>query len=237
MRRLSFLLMLPVLISLAACATGSSNGPTPTTPPFTSEVTVTRPQPGTVIYAEVLHVAGMVNGDDTQTLVIDLSKTGESLAQMTLDAAPGDWSLELPHDYAGQPVAVELIVRPAGTGTAGEYVRIPLTIADISHRPAGAFATIFVPQPGDTLGGDTILVEGTASGIDALSAALLDANGAVLDEQDVTVDIPFLIDEVPWQVELAPGTYTGAARIELRFDETIEVDPIGVDITLDLAAG
>lgn len=236
MRRVLLLFPLMSLLFAAACATGGSGGPTPTTPPFTSEVTLTRPQPGTVVYAESLSISGIVNGDDAQTLLIDLLVAGELLTQATIDADPGVWSLELPHTYSGEPAVLELVVSPAGDAE-GEYARIPLTVADIVHRPDGAFATIFLPQSGDTVGGDAIPVEGTASGMDTLRVLLLADDDTILNEQSVALVNPFLVDEVPWQVELEPGDYTGAARIELRYPADVQATPVAVEITLDLSAG
>jgi len=235
MLRNMLILLLPVL--LAACAAGDSGQPTPTTAPFTSDVTVVQPQAGTVIYAEAVRVSGTVNGEAAQTLrIVLVDADAEILASSILDAAPGEWSVELPHGYQGEPAAIDLLVQPNGEDTGADYARIPLTFADITHRPDGAFASIRFPSEGDALGGDTVLVEGSVSGVRAITVTLLDANDEIIDAREIDLSHEFAVDEVPWQVELSPGGYAGAARVEVLSNDDGSV-LAAVTVTLDLAAG
>ncbi len=223
-----------LMLLLAGCASGGGGGPTPTTLPFTSDVTVTYPQAGSVIYAESVRVQGQVNGDAAQTLQIELiDADGNLYGNSVLNASSGDWSVELPHTFQGIPAPVDLVVRPVEE--TREYARVPLTFADVSHRPTGSFASILFPAEGDALGGDTILVEGAASGYDALTVSLVDFSGATIDEQPVDLSYAFLIDEIPWQVELSPQETIGVAEIHVSNDlgDVLQT----VSIRLDLAAG
>lgn len=226
-RSLSLMLLLAGLLS--ACATTDSQTSTPTTPPFTSEISVTQPQPGSVIYAETITVTGEVSGDAAQGFVVELlGPEGVVLASSQQEAAPGPWSVELPHTFSGETAPATLRVRPPDAGEGSEvYASIALLIGDIAFRPEGVFAALIVPQDGDTLGGDTLAVEGTASGVESLTVELRDAAGDLIEAHTVALHNPYLIDEVPWQVAFERGERTGPAVIRV-----LAVDPSGGETSL-----
>lgn len=240
---LSCLLMIVSILVLAACGGSSeperSTSPTATMEAGTGAVDILLPQNGSIIYAEAIQISGRLDGAAQQFAIRLVTPDDETITETTLDTQPGDWSVELAHGYTGDPTEVEI----QAVSSAGDvYDAATILLSDVSNRIEGSFALIHLPLDGDTVGGDMIPVQGRASGIagDQLTVELVDSSNTVIDTQIVTLNNPYVIDEVPWQADLALNEATGAATIrvsapDVESGEMIEYDRIAV--VLSEAAG
>jgi len=230
-----------LIVILAACGGGQDDPEgfaraTATFEPGASTVDILFPQNGSVIYAEAITISGRLVGQPQQfTLqVLDLDET--VLVESTLDEQPGDWSVEVIHGYTGDPTEIEIRAVPAGAGTT-VFDRASVLISDVSNRPEGAFGAVVLPTDGDVLGGDLLLVEGRASGAteNMLTVELVREDGRMVAVQTITLTNPYVIDEVPWQVELERREANGPATLTVYTDDAggegrIELDAIEVEL-------
>lgn len=206
-----------LVLALAACGGSSeSNTPAPSAPEmFAGEVEIVYPPNGTVIYAEVMAVHGTMFGAQELTFTVQVNTIdGQPIAQADVTTGRGDWQVELPHTYSGEPVEAVLRVIPIGV-SQGIYTSVPLVVAGLSHRPEGVFGSLTRPTEGEVVGGDSIPVEGKASGVfeGTINLALVTPEGGIISEQIVTVMNPYYVDEVPWRSELATNGHIGLARV------------------------
>jgi len=226
MRQITLLLMLLSLLSACSSADNdSSNGNSPAPASFSGEVDIIYPTNGTVVYAETLTITGTLFGADSQAITLQLvNPDGEAIAEASITAQTGDWQVELPHGYTGEPTEITIRAIPSGSDV-GAYDSHTIFMADLSFRPEGRFATIRTPSEDSPVGGDSVLVQGTASGLstNVIFVTLLDANGNPIDEQRVELFNPFFIDEVVWQTELITGGYLGNSQIQIVEDGDAEV--------------
>jgi hypothetical protein len=235
MRRVTFLL----LLALAACGQGNPEGfqsPTATVSPFTADVEILYPQDGSIIYSESLYAAGVVS-ESAQRFVLELVDADDTIITWTtIDAQPGEWEVELVHGYTGEPSEVIVRAVPDDAPDAGEYDTATILISDSSHRPEGSFGQITMPQDGVEVGGDLVLVAGMASGVpdNTLTVELLAEDGRLIHAESAKLVNPYLIDAVPWQVEIAPGDYIGPASIRAASSAGVLDE---VDILVTQAAG
>ena len=224
MRQITLLLMLLSLLS-ACSSTGDDNSNENSPASFSGEVDIIYPTNGTVVYAETLTITGTLFGADSQAITLQLvNLDGEAIAEASLTAQTGDWQVELPHGYTGEPTEITIRAIPSGSDV-GAYDSHTIFMADLSFRPEGRFATIRTPSDASPVGGDSILVEGTASGLstNVIFVTLLDGNGNPIDEQRVDVFNPFFIDEVVWRTELVTGGYLGNGQIQIIEEDDSEV--------------
>lgn len=198
------------------------------------EVTLTYPQAGTVIYSPVVYVAGTARGADR--IRIEVSSAEGVLTETTITPEGESWHAELVHGYSGAPIALTIRVLPVDLEDTAPYASVDVMLAAMQHRPEGAFAYVTMPQDGDSMGGDSIAVVGRISGQTAyaLTVSLVGSDGTTLDTQNITLETPYPYDEIPWEVSLTPGTYTGSAVIRVDYGNGESED---VAIVLGTAAG
>lgn len=230
------LLSLTILTLLAACGGDDPEGfqdPTAAFEPGTSTVDILLPRTSTIIYAETIQISGMLADNPQEFSIRLLTPNGETLTEVQVNAQPGEWQTEVIHGYSGDPSEIEI----KAVATNGEiYDTESVLLSSITHRPEGVFASIIAPLEGDTVGGDSIPVEGRASGIESnsLTIELVDSNNTVVDTQLVPLNNPSVIDEVPWSAELNRGQATGSATIRIsttQASEITEFDRIAVILT------
>ena len=203
--------------------------PTDTPAPLSAAVSITHPPDGAILYAEALFVQGIAEAPQTfRVEMVDID--GRVVVSGVVETAGGAWSLEMPHDYDGDPGEATMRVLPL-TGD-GEYARRVVLLSPLSQRPEGTFGTVTFPTVGGQVGGDAIPVEGRASGVpqNALTVELIADDGRVLDTQTVTLLNPYYVDDIPWALTVAPGDYVGSATIEVTFSaqDDAEVIPVVV---------
>jgi len=229
------------MLLLTACGEDDPEGfgnPTDTSDPSASAVEITMPQSGSVIYAEAIQISGEVNGAAQQFDVRLVTLDETVIAETTVDSQPGSWSVELIHDYTGEPTEIEIRTAQAEQ----TYDSVSILLSDSSQRPDGTFGEVIIPADNTVLGGDSIPVEGRASGLpeNQLTVELLNADGTVLDTQRITLQNPYFIDDVPWQTLVERGTYTGPATLRITYTEATSGEPVIIDevsMTLTEAAG
>lgn len=197
-------------------------------------VTLTSRTAGAVVYSPALYVAGNAQGVDG--LRLQLTGADGLLTETTLQPVAESWSVELVHGYSGDPLPVTLSVFPLVDDGQGAYAVISLTLAAFEHRAEGAFAYVVTPQEGDSMGGDSIVVSGRASGQTtyAITVTLADSGGAVLDTQTESFETPYPHDEFGWQVTLNPREYVGDAVLTVDYGGG---QSESINITLSAAAG
>jgi hypothetical protein len=217
---------------LAGCDSGTSSTATaqPTDIPTLTGVEIESPQSGTVIYAEMVYISGAVTGE-SRVFRVELVDTEDNiLAQVTLDEEPGDWAAELVHGYTGEPTEITIRAAPDDDDETA-YDTVSVLLADSSQRSPGSFGSILQPGDGVMLGGDSIPVEGMASGLfeNEFILELIDEGGTTIDQEFVLLNNPYFIDEVPWQAVLNVSGYTGPAQIRAYYIDAED----GSEQTLD----
>lgn len=216
------LLFLPIFL-LAACTSGGGNNP---------NVTLMFPKSGSVIYAEALVIQGTLEDKaelPVKILLVNL-ETEEIIVQTTATLETV-WTLEVPLNYTGEPLQTEL--RILSEDEATNFGSSQIIIADQSFRPEGTFATIAYPQNDSTIGGDSVQIDGTASGIvdNMLTVRLFDSADNALSSQTFEISNPHFIDEVPWHLTVQLADLLDLARIQI-----ISTDESGNEVTLDEVA-
>lgn len=240
MRYLSVMLSLVILIAAACGGNGDTDAPTeaPDTPEA-SGVIIAAPQAGTIIYAEMAFISGEVL-EAEQTFRVELVDTEDNvIAETTLTESPGIWTAELEHGYDGDPT--EITIRAVSEDDA-VLDSVSVMLSNMDERPDGSFGTIASPSDGDSIGGDSILVEGSASGLfeNEFILALFDDAGESVAETFVLLNNPYFVDDVPWQAELIIGDYTGTGEIRAYYIDAESGDEVTLDsvtVEVEPAAG
>ncbi len=217
----------------AACSPAVP-APTPTAlipTPDNGTVEILTPQTGSIIYADTLYLAGTATGVAGEFTVQVIGADEQVIAQATVPTGGANWQVELPHGYSGDPTEAIIAARP--TAGDGEYDRVTVALAGEQQRPEGSFGSITAPAEGDTLGGDVIEVSGRGSGLfeNSLLISLIAADGAVLDNQIITLNNPYFIDDVPWRAELSTRNYSGSAAIHIFYQSMSGSDDVTLDST------
>jgi hypothetical protein len=229
-RRCASLLICILLVWIVTgCA--ALGGPTSTPDPLSGTVTLTTPPEGAVIYASALYVAGTLADVPSKSLLIRLrTPENEIIAESRVDAVQGDWSTEIVHGYTGAPNPVTVEVVPLDAPSAEPFARSQIFFAALEDRPDGMFVTLITPEDGREIGGDDVLVSGTASGIPdrTFNVSLTNSNGQVLDTQTVTLSGRYDIDEYPWEVTLQTQANEGNAVIRITTADGEELAAISV---------
>ncbi len=231
------------LLLLTACspAVPSTATPAPPTPNSGGSVEFITPQAGSIIYAEVLYLAGTAANIPGSSFRIEVVGADEQvIAQTTVPVTGTGWQVELMHGYSSEPVEAVILAVPV-TGE-GEYDRVTVALAGQQQRPEGSFGSITSPAEGDTVGGDLIEVRGRGSGLfeNSLLISLIAEGGAVLDNRIITLNNPYFIDDVPWRVELGTKNHMGAAEIHIFYQSMSTIDEVILDsvpINLTTEAG
>lgn len=241
MRR--FIPLAVLLMILTACSSGGDDDTKPSDNPasFSGEVDIIHPLDGTVIYAESMVITGTLFGSESQTFTLQLvNPDDEIIAEAPLTASRGDWEVEIPHGYTGDPTAITIRAVPENADL-GAYDSVSIFMADMSFRPDGTFATVRTPPQDAPIGGDSVLIEGSVSGLSTnqLLVALVDAEGNTLNEQTIEVFNPFFIDETLWQVEFTLTGYVGEAQIQVSdiAEDGTTTSLTHIDLTIGDSAG
>jgi hypothetical protein len=243
MRQLIFAL----LTLLAACGPVTPVAtPMPTTPAVTGTVEIEYPPAGTVVYSEVLQLSGMAQGVPDNQFAIQLTGADEkSMGRATAQVNPdGTWTVEMVPGYTGEPMEVTILALPIYDGAPpnSDYTISPIVLAGSSYRPEGVFGSVTLPSEGEQVGGDSIEVSGTASGVfeNQFQVELRAPDGSVVTSQGVTLVNPYFADEVPWVIELATNGYTGPAEIRAFTNSPSDGSEIllgSVNVTITQDAG
>lgn len=215
------LIVAAALFLLAACRPSfSPPGPptTPTAPPLMGSVDIEFPPDGAVLYAEVASISGTAfsipEGRFTLKLV---GPELEVIAQAEVTANDGPWHIDLLHGYSSEPVEVTLSAEPADSRNTGEYDVVTIALASRDFRPEGSYSTILAPAENDSVGGESFLTAGTASGIfnNALSLELIAEDERIITQRVIMLQNPHHIDDIPWQTEIETHGYTGPAVLRV----------------------
>jgi hypothetical protein len=212
------LLFLMALFFLAACAPSVVVTPTApvsaVTPAPSSVVNFSYPPEGTIVYADKVYLSG--TAQNITTFHLQLIGTDKNvLARATVQVKDGQWQVEVPHTYMGEPTEVTIFALPADDAAEGsEYGVTTIALAGKTYRPEGTFGQITDPAAGSAVGGDSIQVSGSASGVFENTFTLALMNGdRVIDQQTVTMINPYFVDDVPWSAELKTNGYTGPVQL------------------------
>lgn len=238
-------MMLTVMTLLVACRPAAVL-PIPTTTeataqPLTGSVEIITPFVGAVIYSELIALSGVATGLPENAFALTLTgPDGEHLAGATVSAASKTWSLELAHTYTGEPIEVTISAQPIDLH--GVYTQRTIALAGLSYRPEGMFGSITLPTDGSTIGGEFLLITGTASGVPeyALTIDLIADDGRVVARTYAQTANPYVIDDMPWTAELGINGHFGPATIQLGAQNEAEntVTPLdSIQIQIETAAG
>ena len=103
-------IILTLLIICAACAPAAAPSNVtvfPTQPPLPGSVTINHPPDGSIIYAEALYLEGSASDLPAAGFRLEVtSALDELLADVMIQPEANDWSIELVHEYAGDPIEV-----------------------------------------------------------------------------------------------------------------------------------
>lgn len=221
------------IVLIVLCISACNGLPASTPDPMAGTVTLDSPPDGAVIYASALGVSGTLADVAAKPLLVRLIKPdGGVIAQARVEAQQGEWSTEIIHGYTGEPTRVTVEVLPAQAVEAGILASSGIIVASLSERPDGAFINVVLPQDGTEIGGDEVLVMGTASGFpqNQLLVELVDSSGIVLDFETVTLRSRYAIDEIPWELSLTPQAYHGNAVVRVSAEGEV-LDTIAVIVT------
>jgi hypothetical protein len=246
--RLSLIFAMLMMV-IAACTPAASDPGTgeltvlSTEAPLPGSVEIEVPENGAIIYAETMFISGTASDLPDGGFQLEVvTASGEQLVETTVQPDDGSWQVELVHGYEGDPMEAQIFALPVDTTIQGEYDVETIAVSSQDNRPEGTFGSIISPGEGVTLGGDSIEVSGTASGLfeNTLVVVLEDAEGSVLDEEILTITNPYFIDEMVWSATLETDGYTGEATIRAYYQDAQDGDEVTLDevtFTLQVAAG
>ncbi len=241
--RFCLIVLTVILASCRTAAPSATISPTSTAAPLTltGSVEIHTPPQGAVIYSEVLSISGTGSSLPGDGFLLTLvGPDDEEIARALIPEAEGEWQIELPHSYTGEPIEASLIARPADPLVSGIYSQQTIALAGLSYRPEGIFGSITFPAEGSTVGGETLLVTGSASGVPegALAVDLIADDGRLVTTMLAATVNPYLIDDMPWSAELGTQGYTGPASIQISAPYDNTVLPLSqIQIMIDTAAG
>jgi hypothetical protein len=227
----SLLVIAGLCLSLFITGCTALSGPTPTPDPLAGTVSLITPPDGAVIYASALYVAGTLADVPSKALLVRLRTPGdEIIAEARVDAVQGEWSMEIVHGYTGAPTPAVVEVLPFDVPSAEPFSSAQILFAALEDRPEGMFVTLITPEDGREVGGDEVLVSGTASGIPerTFNVTLTNSSGQILDTQPVTLSGRYEIDEYPWEIPLQTQEYEGNAVLSVTTPDGEELAAISV---------
>jgi hypothetical protein len=234
------MLVTTILLILCAC-----NVTPQSTPTIIGGVDIVYPQDGSIIYAEQLFVSGTASDIPGDSFALQLiGPDGSIIGRYPVAMSAGEWQVELPHGYIGEPIEVNIFAVPQNGNLPSDvdYDVATIVLAGQTYRPDGAFGSIVSPTEDSTMGGDTFEVRGTVSGVfeNTFTLSLISADNSTIDSKPVTVFNPYFTDEVPWTAELMTNGYTGAAEIRALYFSPADGSEIVlavVQVTIQEAAG
>lgn len=236
-----------VMALLVACRPATVL-PTPTIPeataqPLTGSIEIITPFEGAVIYSELIALSGVAAGLPENAFALTLTgPDGEQITTATVRPTSETWSVELAHTYAGEPIEVTISAHPLVPTAARNYTQRTVALAGLDYRPDGAFGSITRPMADSTVGGEFLLINGTASGVPtyALTIDLIADDGRVVSRTYAQTSNPYLIDDMPWTAELGINGHFGPAIIQLGAQNEAEntVMPLdSIQVQIETAAG
>ena len=232
-----------LILVLAACGTPPDDASTNTLSgsSLRGDVRITFPQSGTVIYSEGLYVEGIASDVPDEGFILRAVLPDDSiLVQTTIQPEDTTWSVEILHNYTGDPTQIILEAIPVNDSD-GFYSEQSLIISQLEFRPEGTFGTLLSPIPDMSVGGDLIEIVGTASGIpdNTLTISLSERDGTPISELVYVIPSPYTIDEVLWIADMPVDGYTGLASISVTYvDDEGETQTLGsADIVVSAVAG
>jgi hypothetical protein len=232
-----------ILLLLAACTSADSNAPT-SVPGLTGSVDLVYPLDGTTVYAEALSLRGTAQGLPNNTFTLEIvGVDDEIIARSSVVVTDGQWSVELPHSYTGEPIEVSIYAIPSDVDLTSElrYDTGTIILAGLSYRPEGIFGSITTPTVGNTVSGETISVSGTASGLfeGNMLLGMYSADGTEISRIVMTLEgQPY--DVVPWTADLSTNGYVGLAEIRAFYQQASDGKPVilsSVQVTVSATAG
>lgn len=213
-------IFLTVILVLAAACTPTSTG-APPTHTFETFVTIEAPRIGTVIYSGTIYVAGTTNNSMNDAFQIEvITANGDVIAESTVTPIDGQWNVQLPHAYTGDPTEVTIIASVSDGETSAELDLASAVLSPIGNRPDDHYGLILQPTNNDTAGGEQIPVFGIVSGpgIQEIIVALTMGDEEI-SRTTAAVDYPNKLDEIPWQVDLLTDNRTGPVKITLGYED------------------
>ncbi len=228
MRRL-IILLLGIQLLIACSPSDPAQTPIPTVPPLEGNVSIEMPLDGAVIYSEVFVLRGTAQGVDTfQLLITDTAD--ETIARAMVDVEDGQWAVNIPHTYNGEPTEAIISALPTNASVAGDYDLVSIILSSIDNRPDGVFGSIISPIDESVVGGDFIPISGNASGLfEGTFILALENEGEIISQLVMTHNNPNLIDDMPWSADLQTNDYTGEATIRMYYQDARD----GTEVTLD----
>jgi len=226
-------MILALLLLLSACSPSALlPTPSPTPPALEGSVDILYPQDGSIIYSEALTLSGTASASNFALKLV--APDEQVIAETTIQTQGDEWTVELIHNYAGEPIEVNILAVPVDATITTEYDIATILLAPLESRPEGTFGSITMPTEGDTVGGEMIQVSGMASGFaeNTLSIALIGSDGTTVDSKNIALHNPYQIDDMPWTAELATNGYTGSAEIRIADGQNI-ISSITVTITAE----
>lgn len=243
---MTYRLCLILLMSwaLVACATsGTATDSTPTEEALSGTVDITFPMSGAIIYSESLYVAGTASQVPEQGFRIELVASDDQLISETVIVPEGDtWSTTIVHAYEGDPTELTVIAKSLNDTLTTAYDSEVIILSSLTERPDGVFGEITTPTSATTIGGDSLLITGRASGLfeGTFSLAIESEAGERLVQMPFTVINPSMLDDVLWTAELPRGDFMGNATIVMFYQSARdgrEVILDRVDVTISRVAG
>lgn len=239
-----WVLVFATFIAIGCSPAGTEDDVTsvPPTEALAGFVDITFPPSGAIIYAETILIEGTATDVPAEGFEIALIAPDDSVVASAPVMPDGDtWSVELVHDYAGDPTEITVMARPAGGSTA-DYDLETLLLSRLDLRPEGVFGSISVPQDGGSIGGDTLPIAGRGSGFfEGTFILILEAEDSTLiSETVVTMRNPYFVDDLPWEAEIPRNDYVGAATLRMVYQDAATGDMItvdSIDITVTEVAG
>lgn len=215
----------------------------PTQVPLSGSIAITTPAEGAVIYAELITLAGTASDlpENAFNLVLT-GPDGERIAGTTVRDASPSWHIELMHTYTGEPIEVTISAHPLDLTSTGAYARRTIALAGHSYRPEGISGGITLPADGSTVGGEFLLITGTASGVPeyALTIDLIAEDGRLVSRTYAQTSNPYLLDDMPWRAELGINGHYGSATIQFGAQNAADntVTPLdNIQVQIETAAG
>lgn len=218
----------------AACMATSTD-----TPPIetSASVTINAPSIGTVIYSDRIYVAGTADALPENNFQLEVATVAdEVLGEAIIEPQNGEWNVQLPHNYTGDPTEITIRAYAEGAEAGTEYDIAAAVLSPADNRPEGTYGLILQPSDGDTAGGEQIPLFGVISGIDADELIVrLIMGDEIITEQIISVDYPNRADEIPWQADLSTSERTGPVTITVGYadaeDGFILLDEVSIVLT------
>lgn len=238
---LAFVAMIMVACTPSDADDSATIDPTQTV--LQGNIDITSPPSGAIIYGETIYLSGTASDIPDEGFQIQLLAPDDSVvAEATVQPTDGDWSVEIVHNYTGNPTEVSIVAKSVDTANTLTYDIESIVLSTLENRPEGTFGEITSPTDGTSIGGDSLLVSGRGSGFFENNFVLiLEApNGEVIEEVPVTLNNPNFVDDIPWEAEIPRGDFVGNAVIRMVYQDMESGDVItidSVDVIVSTVAG